>query len=179
MKIDKTGKGRKKYLSDYVPGDNGYKYIGEYYRFKLERSSQRKFWIYNSLFAIVLWVVFILTGFIQAEGSRQIYVVLPYACAFLPLCLMLGDLVKIMVYKGDLTKKQYEGSVVQLHRVTIAIIVLSIVSSIGQGIYIFMNRQALHTLIEIKFLVGFLALFLISWAFLVVQNMNPCEIVDK
>lgn len=179
MKTNKIGKGRRKYLSDYVPGDNGYKYIGEYYRFKLERSSQRKFWIYDFLFAMALWVVFVLTGFVQAEGSRQIYVVLPYSCAFLPLCLMLGDLVKIMVYKDDLTKKQFEGSVVQLRRMTIAIIVLSIVSSIGQVIHIFMNRQALQTFIEIKFLAGCFALFLISWAFLVVQKMNPCEIVDK
>ena len=179
MKKNTTGKGRKKYLNDYVPGDHGYKYIGEYYRYTLERRVQKKFWIIDSLFAIALWGVFIFTGYIQAEGTRQIYVVLPYACAFLPLCLMLGDLVKIMVYKGDLTKKQYEGSVVQLRRVTIAVIVLSIGSSIGQIIYIFMNRQKLQTIVELKFLAGCFALFLISWAFLGVQKMNSCEIVDK
>lgn len=179
MKTNKTGRGRRKYLSDYVPDVNGYKYIGEYYRFQLGRRSQRKFWIYDSLFAMALWAVFVLTGFVQAEGSRQIYVVLPYSCTFLPLCLMLGDLVKIMVYKGDLTKKQFEGSVVQLRRMTIAIIILSIVSSIGQIVHIFMNRQAFQIFVEMKFLAGCFALFLISWAFLVVQKMNPCKIVDK
>lgn len=98
----------RKYRDAYVKNGNGeYKYTGEYYRFDMPSEKIREMkWIYAAL-ALSTAILFLIAGFINNEGSKVIYVSLPYVVLLLPIGFMVWDVVKIASLRGDMTKKQY------------------------------------------------------------------------
>jgi hypothetical protein len=86
----------RKYRDAYVKNGNGeYKYTGEYYRFDMPGEKIREMkWIYAAL-ALSTAILFLIAGFINNEGSKVIYVSLPYVVLLLPIGFMVWDVVKI------------------------------------------------------------------------------------
>lgn len=166
----------RKYREAYVDnGNGGYKYTGEYYRFDMPGEKVRRMkWIYSAL-ALSSVILFMIAGFINNQGSRVIYVVLPYVVLMLPIAFMLWDVMQIVLLKNDMTQKQYDKSVGQLKRVTVGAAGLSFIASAGDIVYMVSGISQEHLGREILFLFLVMLLGVLNIIFISMQKKFICK----
>ncbi len=166
----------RKYRDAYVKNGNGeYKYTGEYYRFDMPGEKIREMkWIYAAL-ALSTAILFLIAGFINNEGSKVIYVSLPYVVLLLPIGFMVWDVVKIASLRGDMTKKQYDQSVVQLKNVTTAATVLSFLASAGDIVFMALGFASEYQAKELLFLFLVMLIGVLNIIFISMQKKFICK----
>lgn len=82
---EKKKSGKRKYNDGYTRNNTGeFVYTGEYYRFDMPQQKINGLKLIYSVLALATAVAFLVSGFLNNEGSRVMYVILPYAALFLP-----------------------------------------------------------------------------------------------
>lgn len=166
----------RKYRELYVDvGNREYKYTGAYYRFDLPAEKIGTMKLLYSAMALLTAILFIAAGFINNQGSRVIYVVLPYVALLLPIGFMLWDVAQIVLLKGDMTQKQYDCSVVQLRTVATASAILSFLASIGDIVYMAVSAGGEHLGKEILFLILVMLVGILNMIFISIQKNYICK----
>lgn len=167
----------------YTPAEGGgYNYIGSYWRYELAPAALRRMKLAYAGFTLVLALLFITGGVCDFASSRVAYVVLPFVGNFLPLAFMVGDVVRIAAAPEKMTVRQYERGVLQLRRCTVAVAVLSVISAVGDIVFILASagEDGGSAVREIGFFAVCAALASLSIIFWKFQKKIKClEIAEK
>ncbi len=161
--------GWKRYVDDYEEGKDGkYVYVGKYYRFFLEKEQLRRFRRAYAILAGAVVLFFLLAGLSEYASSRTWYVVLPYAACIFPIAFLVMDTVRICRAPERMSRKQYNGSVVQHKWACIFLLILSLWAVIGDAVFLLAVCPPFLRAQELIFLVFCVALALLAglWIFL-------------
>jgi hypothetical protein len=175
MSGDTKKHGKRKYLDSYVRSLSGdYEYTGSYFKFDMPEEILKRVKIALAVLTVSVAVLFVFAGMLNSAGSRVLYVILPYAVLLLPILFMLSDVYKIAVNKKPMTRKQYDHSVLQLKRSTLAIIIFSAMSAVGDIVYILFFCSPVDLFGELIYLAACLCILVISIALLSIQRKIKC-----
>jgi len=81
--------------------------------------------------------LFLYMGFLGTEGTYTTYIALPYISILMPIALLLSDAYKLTIAKESMKRAEFERSVAQMRRCTIAGIALAGITLAGQTALIF------------------------------------------
>lgn len=168
-------RGKHKYLESYVRDLGGdYTYSGAYFKFDMPEKELRHVKAALAVLTSALAALFVFAGMLNSAGSRILYVILPYAVMLLPILFMLSDIYKIAVIIRPMTRKQYDHSVVQLKRSTVAVIIFSAMSAVGDIIYLLFFCSPADVSKELIYLIACLGILITSVFLLSVQRKIKC-----
>lgn len=98
----------RKDVNYFKPTDNGYEYIGSYYRFRLGRPDSRKRISVYIVLAFLMLAAFLEMGIMDRGMTRHIYVALPYVASLLPIGLCISAAVALPSLPENMTIVQYK-----------------------------------------------------------------------
>lgn len=128
---------RRAYLDDYVKNAAGeYVYTGDHMVLAGGTKALKTFLVKSGAAVLAIALLFLGMGFVQASGTRVVYVVLPYIAAFLPIAFSVSDIFKLAPSKGKQTIHAHETSFRQLGRCALAIAVLALATAAAEGAYL-------------------------------------------
>ncbi len=132
-------------------------YRGDYYlpAVPAEKLSRYKAALKGS--SLVMALFFIGMGFINNDGSRVFYVILPYAVLFLPIFFMLISTITFGKVKDKLTVPEYDKTVVRIRVTAMAAFILALAGAVG-GLVFVLSGKGITPGREIIFLCGYLAI---------------------
>lgn len=136
---------RQKYSDDYdlvtTTDEKGREkrtpvYHGKYYDAVLKGTTYASFraQVYAGLVLIVALQVLI--GFINNQGSRQLYVSVPYAIAFFPVMLLVLGAVQMPAELGHLRRDQVEPTFGRMKSSLNFLLIMLAVSFVGEAIFL-------------------------------------------
>ena len=173
--MEKKKRGKHKYIGSYVRNLRGeYEYTGAYFKIDMPADSLKRIKIQSIILAGAIAVLFILAGLTNAPSSRVMYVMLPYAAAMLPIAFMLAAVYRIARYQKPMTLKQYDHSIVQLKTVTIATLILTAISAVGDIVYILFFCAAGDIIRELFYLTACVGIIAVSVALFMFQRKIIC-----
>ena len=135
---------KKRILADYAhdvgaDGKPSYRYEGPLYSLHAAPAAWKRYLLAAWLAPVLGLVLLIAMGLLNSEGTRVIYVALPYVSIFLPVFLLFGDAYKVTRARHPMRRAEYERSVVQMRRATVAALVLSLCVLAGQGVLLLVS----------------------------------------
>jgi hypothetical protein len=179
---DRTGKkkGRRKYLDHYALGpDDKYSYTGVHFRFDMPAGLLKRTRIIYIILAAATAAIYVAGGLPDMEGNRILYVMLPYIVTFLPLAFMVIDTVKIAFLPDMFTEKQYDRSVLQMKRSSIAVLAAACLAFIGDIVFIFAQCPVNSRIGEIPFLICCLSVISLDAVLIIMQGKTACGPVNQ
>lgn len=111
-------------------------YHGKYYRIQMDDKKIKKAKWLNVIYGIIFALLFAFLGFLNNDGSRIIYVVLPYVFLFLPIFYTNMGTIKLLNITGDMTVKEYDFTVERMKKTTLSLLILSIACALGEILYL-------------------------------------------
>lgn len=144
---------KHKYRSDYevhetqIPGrkqpkyKKELKYVGKYHVLETKESEFKTLKWMNMLSMILIAGIFLGLGLLNNQGSRLLYVILPYIIMFLPIYYGILGSIKLLSLKERLTVIEYERSSVRVKKSSLSLTVMSIATAIGEGVYLLRNVE--------------------------------------
>lgn len=158
-------------------GKKELKYIGDYYRLDMnDRDRKQRVRMYLILMALIV-VLYVLGLFWNNDGSRIMYVMIPYACAIFSMCYLIMGVIRTAMEKGDMEHFAYDCSVTRIKKTTISNTVIIGVSFIGDVIFMAKNWGVIDSTRELLFAVTALALSVINYYFRTIHAKTKCTIV--
>lgn len=145
-------------------------YTGTFYVFENKESKVKQMsWL---SFALVCFIaaLFIGVGFLNNEGTRKIYVTFPYIFMFLPIFYGFLGTMKSIQSKTRMSRIEYERSVERVKKSSFSLVVLSIATVIGQGLFIIRNQVSGVHRFDYIFLSGILLIGGIAFLLFQVQK---------
>lgn len=142
---------KHKYRSDYevhetqLPGRDKpkykkeLKYIGKYY---IRLTNEPEFKAISKLSILCMLLIagiFLGLGYLNNQGSRLIYVILPYIIMFLPIYYGIMGSLKMLRVKERMTVLEYERSSVRIKKSSLSLTVMAIATAMGEGIFLLRN----------------------------------------
>ncbi|NLX76750.1 MAG: hypothetical protein GXZ01_05150 [Clostridiaceae bacterium] len=110
-------------------------YTGDYYITDMPGNLERRYKICLLLIPVIMAVLFIGAGFLDNDGSRAFYVVMPYVIQFLPISFMIISAVSFYP-KSKLTVVQYEKTFKRIGIAGIWVLILSFASVLGEVVFL-------------------------------------------
>ena len=110
-------------------------YHGTYYRIQMEEKKLKKAKWINVIYGLILFSLFAFLGLLNNEGSRIIYVVLPYVFLFLPIFYTNMGTIKLLNISGDMTTKEYNFTIIRMKKTTLSLLILSIACALGEILF--------------------------------------------
>ena len=165
---------KKKFLNDYklstVETEKGVKqnaeYVGRYYEADLPDEELHKIKAVLVTLSVLIAAVVIGMGFLNNDGNRIFYVIMPYAILFLPIAFLIISAISFYRLGRKLTRIEHHKSFERIKVCALAAMILAISAVAGDIIYIVLGQpSALIT--EIAYLVCSLAIAFLG--FLVIQ----------
>ncbi len=181
---------KHKYRSDYevhetqLPGQKHtkfkkeLKYVGKYYVL-VKKDTEIKPLKWLSILCILLIAgIFLGLGFLNNQGSRLIYVILPYVIMFLPIYYGIMGSVKLLSLKERMTVLEYERSSVRIKKSTLSLTVMAITTAIGEGIFLIRNLDKKSEIsLDFAFFVGVIIILILS--FLVLRIQAKIQVIEE
>ncbi|NLM10404.1 MAG: hypothetical protein GX213_06450 [Clostridiaceae bacterium] len=110
-------------------------YTGDYYITDMPQKLMRKYKICLILISVFMAILFLYIGLLNNDGSRVLYVVMPYILQFLPISFMIISAASFYP-KEKLTVVQYEKTFTRIRTTGTWILILSFASILGEVIFI-------------------------------------------
>lgn len=173
---------KHKYRSDYevheteLPGrkqpkyKKELKYIGKYYVIETKETEVKTLKWMSILCMLLIAGIFLGLGFLNNQGSRLIYVILPYIIMFLPIYYGIIGSLKLLSLKERVTLLEYERSSVRVKKSSLSLTVISIATAIGEGVFLLRNlgKQSDNSL-DYVFFAGVIIILILSLLCLRIQ----------
>lgn len=167
-------------MDDYEEGKDGkYVYVGKYYRFQLEPAQLRRFRVAYSILAVAVVLFFVLAGFSEYASSRTWYVVIPFTACAIPGAFLVLDTVRICRSPERMTRKQYNESVVQHKWASIYLLILSLITVVGDVVFLLVFCPDFLVGQELIFLAFCVALLLTAGAWTVLSRRLPVGVEER
>lgn len=153
-------------------------YHGKYYHIQMnERDIKKAKWI-NVVYGIIFILLFAFLGFLNSEGSKIIYIVLPYVFLFLPIFYTNMGTIKLLNISRDMTSKEYDFTITRMKKTTLSLLILSISCALGEILYLVSNKISDITSKEYIFLSGILMIVCFSILFMQHQKTVNKNIIE-
>lgn len=175
---------KKRYLKDYISDSkitkngriaNEVKYIGDYYEFQLEEKEYKKMRLILLGSTLLIFVLFLLAGLLNGDGSFKFYILMPYICIFLPLLFLLQGYLSTPRKRKQMEYAVYDRSYLKVKFSLVGLIAASSVTVLGDIVFIFREIKQINLTYEISFCILNLAIVIISIATLIYHNRIVCE----
>lgn len=127
-------------------------YEGDYYRLELQKEDRKKAVVLNIIVSIGMMVLFVLAGLVNNEGTRKVYIVLPYICIFMPLFYMFIGACSFAGVPERMQFAHYDRSLCRSRRSCIGAMVLAAIVFLLDLIYTIANHSTVVMGREILFL---------------------------
>lgn len=111
-------------------------YTGDYYITDMPQNQGRKYKMFLLLTSVVMALLFLYMGLLNNDGSRIIYVAMPYMLQFLPISYMIISVISFYP-KYKLTVVQYEKTFTRIRTAGTWVLILSLAGILGEIIFIF------------------------------------------
>lgn len=165
---------RKKYLADYelrsVQTPKGHKdeavYKGNYFIPDMPEDELQKYKVSFIVLSLIMTALFIAMGLLNNDGTRVLYVALPYAILLLPVAFMFTGAVYFYRFKEKLTRQEYDQSYIRIKAYGMAVLYLSIACALG-NLFVVLTGRTLTPGKDILFILMSAAIAFL--AFLAVQ----------
>lgn len=180
---------KHKFKSDYVVteitkrGFRGTKqkkeliYKGNYYSIKSETIKIRHLkWTFFILVCMIA-AIFLGIGVLNNEGSRKLYVILPYVFMFLPIFYGFIGTFKLLHANLKMTHIEYEHTVERIKKSSLSLIIIAITTMIGQIIFLIRNHVTNVRSLDYAFLSGVLMIGLL--ALILLQLQSKYEVIEE
>ena len=128
--LDKTKSGKVKEKLEYT---------GKYYWFSLDDKQMLRFKIIFGSIIILELALFILMGVINNDGSRILYVLLPYVCGIMPFYYLISAFFSMPVKPVEMEFVQYDTSYVRSKKSAVGIMVCMALAGFGDIIFVVRN----------------------------------------
>lgn len=117
---------RNKTPPDYIPqmdraGKITYVYNGPVYELEWTAEQRKWFCILALLIPIAALIIFILMGFINADCTKQVYVIVPFVSLFFPLVFLLIAAMRVYFVGRTLWRQDYQRTFASMRRCTLAV----------------------------------------------------------
>ena len=142
------------------------KYIGDYYVSQLNDETLKIKKILYFALSLSSVIVLILLGIINTSSSRVLYVALPYVCMFPPAIYSLIGSIQFLKLENRIEYVKYDKTRNRVRKSTLGMIVISLLTIIGDAFFIFYHYPINKFLIELIFLTGLIFLLTINAFFL-------------
>lgn len=151
----------KKYHKDYqleiLKEDDGkesktYRYTGKYYIFDIKSEEKKKIFIKNAIFSILYLLLFILAGLVNNDGSRSIFVAVPYVFLYLPYVYLVTGTFMTLKISEKMEFAVYDKSLAGTRRSCIGIMFISLYLCLADSVYILINSGQILIVREAVFL---------------------------
>lgn len=130
---------RKKYIADYTVVEDGGKkrveYRGVLYRTDMPPQALRTAKIMTLSAVFCMAAAYIGMGLTAADGTRALYVGIPYLLLVIPVAFACSDAVS-WAMRGDMERIHYKDRFLRLMDWAVAVIVLSAAAFIGDTVYL-------------------------------------------
>ena len=128
----------KDYLETTGPdGKRSYIYIGD--RFELTEEGRRSYAMGVTPGLIAILIMLVLMGLGDSAGSRVMYVALPWAASCFAAAMGMFDLVRILMTKRALTKRDYASSALRLKKTLLCLVLICALAFVCDLIYMILN----------------------------------------
>ena len=174
---------KKTIIRDYTTGQDKqgkttYTYTGPVYRLGFDAEQWKRLLAAVWIAPVIGFALFICMGVLDGGGMKAFYVAVPFVTLFMPLSLMLGDAYKISIIKTkQVQRAAYMRSFVQLKQCTLAVIIITAVTVVGELIFMLVTDS---TEITNDLFTVLLGLFLIGsmWYYLYLQRQWEKSIAE-
>lgn len=171
---------RHRYKEDYVIKEEARKdgskketvvYQGNHYELQISSEQKKKTVIRLILGLLLLLLIFAGIGSLNNEGSRVIYIMIPYVCLFLSFYYGLTGCFLLSRTKQKMTKLDYDKSLLRLKKSSMAGIILGFMTLIGEILTIFFRG--------LKFLDQKELIFISGVIFITISNIFIQKVTEK
>lgn len=151
-------------------------YQGDYYSATVPAEKMNRYKAALKGASLVIALFFIGMGFINNDGSRVFYIILPYAVLSLPIFFMLISSIAFGRTKDKLTVPEYDKTVLRIRTAAIAAFISAAAGAVGGLTFILSGKSGTPGQ-EIIFMVGYLAIAVC--AFLSIQIHKKVQYVRE
>lgn len=164
--LDKTSEGKVKEKLEYT---------GKYYWFNLDNKQMLRFKILFGSILMVELTLFILMGVINNDGSRILYVLLPYVCGIMPFYYLISAFFAMPGKQMDMEYVQYDTSYVRSKKSAVGIMVCMALAGMGDIIFVVRNMAEIEIKKEFVFFLLSFLIFLLNFIFIKFETkVNKC-----
>lgn len=156
------GKKMKKYYKDYVsepkPDKNGkvkksVTYVGDYYEYQLTQENYQKFRNIVLATAVIHSILYLIAGLLNNDGSRCFYVLISYVGMLLPTIYFWTAVFGMKRLPEKMEFVTYDKTICRLKRTSTAILVMAVLTILGDGIFIVQKAGSIQIEKELFFLI--------------------------
>lgn len=147
-------------------------YKGDYFRYDVSDKKLLQMRLLFAAAALLCIALFVGAGLLNTEGTRCMWVVLPYVALFLPLAFLAYDVVKQFFASRDMTERERDSVVTELKTATVGLVIVSGIASLAAAIFLLVGKTVNPTK-EWLFLGMMVFLFIISFALWKYQKSIP------
>lgn len=150
----------KKYTKDYsVEADvnekgkivEKYKYIGKFYEMSLTKGEKLAYIKKLTVSVVIFITCFLFAGLLNTNGSRNVFIVLPYATYLLPGMYLIMGLYSFAKASGRMKHSDYDLSVCRMSKCINAIMVISAYLFFADLVFISVKFQTIDVIKECLF----------------------------
>jgi len=149
-----------------------YEYKGDYFRYDISDEKLLKVRAIYAAATFACAALFVAAGLLNTQGTRRLWVALPYVFMFLPIAFMAYDSVKQFSAPRDMTEKDRDSIVSEFSKATLALTILSGVALIGTSVFL-LTEKVSELAIELVFLGFIMIVFALSFALWRYQRSIP------
>ncbi len=182
-------KSKKYYSSQYeatpqLHGKKGrwlkynYKYKGDYFKYDVSDQKLLKIRIVFLAVTLLCAALFVGAGLLNTDGTRRMWVSLPYISMFLPLAVMAYDCVKQFFAQREMTEKERDSVVEELLKSTFGLVITSGLTIVGTIVFL-LTEQVQKIANELLFLGMIFLVFIVSFVMWKYQRSLPVIIVKQ
>ncbi len=128
-------------------------YIGPRFVYCTEDDRLRKLRRYLPLCAFPAAACFLISLLLNSSIVRQIYVLLPYFCSFLPYCYLCGAVGGFLLRQTPYTREQNDKIPGRIRSCTVALLALSCYSLAASAVCLILHRQPVRLPHDVLFLI--------------------------
>ncbi|NLB91151.1 MAG: hypothetical protein GX786_08040 [Clostridiales bacterium] len=140
---------QKKFVKDYKviineKGKKEYLYQGPLYSI-----TQPEIWknyiITTWGLAILNTVLFLLLGFVNNDGSRQMYISIPFVALLFPVAMLWVDAYKVTFHKKPMERMTYIQGFLHSRKMSVTGGIISSLGAVGEAIYLLLGTSTTQT----------------------------------
>jgi|GEM_PF-1781784 len=113
-----------------------YIYKGDYFRYDVPDRKLLQIRILYLALSVVCAALFVLAGLLDTDGTRRLWVALPYVGMFFPIAMMVYTCIKQFFASRDMTEKEHDAVVGDLKKATLGLVAVSALTVIGTAVFL-------------------------------------------
>ncbi len=139
-------------------------YKGKRTDLQMDAPQKRKAVLKSFLCGFGMLAAALLPGFVEHPASRVLWVTVPWACCFLPVCYYLLGAFEFATSGTSMSRRQYDHSIVRMRRSAMGVLVFAVLNLLTAMVYIILHHDVKELLYICSFIpMGGLSVLTVQW----------------